>query len=123
MAEIGGRHAGLAHPQDHRGAGQPRRTGGPVRASGARIGRGPVPLSATKERDHGAQHAGDDLARAAVGSGSTDYSRHDRGVGEEQISGESVTVLPYAGFALVALAAIGFATFAVWRGRSKGKVL
>ena len=34
-----------------------------------------------------------------------------------------MTVLPYAGFALVALAAIGFATFAVWRGRSKGKVL
>jgi cytochrome c-type biogenesis protein CcmH len=34
-----------------------------------------------------------------------------------------VTLLPYAGFALVALAAIGFATFAVWRGKSKGKAL
>jgi cytochrome c-type biogenesis protein CcmH len=31
--------------------------------------------------------------------------------------------LPYAGFALVALAAIGFATFAVWRRTNKGRVL
>ena len=34
-----------------------------------------------------------------------------------------MTALPFIGFALIALAAIGFATFAVWRGAGKGRVL
>ena len=44
----------------------PRRTDRAVRASGARIGRSRVPLSAGEERDDGAQHARHDPAFAAL---------------------------------------------------------
>src|SRR5581483_177160 len=120
MAEIGGPHPRLPHPQNLGQTSVARRTGGPVRTSGARTGCGAIPLSAGKERDHGAQHAGDDPAFAADRPGSPHHSRHDRGAGKEQISGTAVSFLPYLAFAALALAAVLFATFALWRGKSDG---
>jgi len=34
-----------------------------------------------------------------------------------------LTAVPFIGFAVLALASIGFATFALWRGKSKGRVV
>ena len=60
---------------------------GPVRASGARTGRGRVLLSRRQERNHGAQHPGHDTAVRPDRPGSAHHPRHDRGAGEEQIPG------------------------------------
>src|SRR6185312_6321566 len=114
---------GHPSPQDGRPAGQPGRTGRAVRASGAGAGCGTVSLSAAKETDHGAQHAGDDLALAIDRPGSQDHSWHDRGIGEEQVPGQAMIVLPYIGFAVLALAAIGFATWTVWRRKDRAHLL
>src|ERR1051326_5867203 len=123
MAEIGRPDPRHPYPQNHRQAGRTRRADGPVRASGARAGCGAIPLSAGKERDHGAQHAGHDPARRTERPGSQDHSRHDRGAGEEQISGTGLSFLPYLGFAALAAAAILSATFALWRGRQSRKAM
>src|SRR5580658_2474190 len=128
MAEIGRSHARYPHPQDHRGARHPPGTGRLVRASGAGAGCRRVLLSRRQKRNHGAQHTGDDIALPAQRSGSAHHPRHDRGAGEEQISRPekerpSVIAVPFIGFAVIAFAAIGFATFTLWRRQVKGGAL
>src|ERR1700722_15884820 len=127
MAESRRRHPRQPHPQDHRGARHPPGTGRFVRASGARAGCRRLLLSRRQKRNHGAQHTGDDIALPSERSGSAHHSRHDRGPGEEQISrpekGRHVIAVPFIGFAAVALAAIAFATYTLWRHEVKGGAL
>src|ERR1017187_9396005 len=117
MAEIRRCHPRQPHPQNHGRTGIARRTGRPVRASGARIGRSPVPLSVGEERDDGAQHARHGPALAVERPGSAHHPRHDRGAGQKQISGQDVTAVLFLVLAVVVLAAIAFAIAPLWGNR------